>query len=59
LNVDLSEEDSKMIQYLKKEYGLTHGAELMRLLIKEAYRKAKGPYSLEEYNWYIRGNVNP
>jgi hypothetical protein len=48
MNVDLTEEYSKMVQYLKKEYGITYGAELMRFLIKEAYRKSKGPYSLEK-----------
>jgi hypothetical protein len=48
MNVDLTEEYSNMVQYLKKEYGITYGAELMRVLIKQAYDKAKGPYSLEE-----------
>jgi hypothetical protein len=37
-----------MVEFLKKEYGMTYGAELMRFLIKQAYDKAKGQYSLEE-----------
>jgi hypothetical protein len=48
LNIDLDETYANMVQYLKNEYGLTYGAELMRVLIKDAYRKAKGPYSLEK-----------
>jgi hypothetical protein len=48
MNVDLTEEYSNMVQYLKEEYGITYGAELIRVLIKQAYDKAKGPYSLEK-----------
>ena len=48
MNVDLPAEYSKMVEYLKKEYGITYGSELVRLLIKQAYNKAKGPYSLEK-----------
>jgi hypothetical protein len=48
LNIYLDETYAKMVQYLKDEYGLTYGAELMRVLIKDAYKKAKGPYSLEK-----------
>ncbi|MFZ0567683.1 MAG: hypothetical protein WA398_07780 [Nitrososphaeraceae archaeon] len=48
LNVDLDSKHSAMVEFLKKEYGMTYGAELMRFLIKQAYDKAKGPYSLEE-----------
>ncbi|MGA6923228.1 MAG: hypothetical protein WBY22_09910 [Nitrososphaeraceae archaeon] len=48
LNVDLDSRHSAMVEFLKKEYGMTYGAELMRFLIKQAYDKAKGPYSLEE-----------
>jgi hypothetical protein len=46
MKIDLSEEEANMVQYLKKEYGITYGAELMRVLIKEAYDRTKGPYSL-------------
>ena len=48
LNIDLDRKHSDMLEFLKKEYGMTYGAELMRFLIKQAYDKAKGPYSLEE-----------
>jgi hypothetical protein len=48
MNVDLTEEYSKMVQYLKKEYGITYGSELMRFMIKEAYRKSKGRHSIEK-----------
>jgi hypothetical protein len=49
LNVALDSRYSKMVEFLKDEYGLSYGAELMRVLIKQAYDKAKGPYSLEEF----------
>ena len=48
LNLDLDHELSMMADYLKKEFGVTYGAELVRYLIREAYRRSKGPYSLEK-----------
>jgi hypothetical protein len=48
LNVDLDSKQSRMVEYLKDEYGVSYGAELMRILIKQAYDRAKGPYSLEK-----------
>jgi hypothetical protein len=48
LNVDLNKEYSKMVEFLKYAYGLSYGAELVRVLIKNAYDREKGPYSLEK-----------
>ena len=48
INIDLDDRHTAMVDYLKHEYGLTYSAELVRLLIKEAYDKAKGPYALRK-----------
>jgi hypothetical protein len=48
MNLDLTFEQTHMVQVLLEEYGLNYAAELMRVLIKDAYKKAKGPYSLEK-----------
>ena len=48
VNVDLDDKYAMMLQRLKDEYGVSYGTELVRVLIKYAYDKAKGPYSLEK-----------
>ena len=48
LNVDLTPEDSKMVEFLKDEYGLTYGAELVKVLRKQAYDRSQGPYCLKK-----------
>ena len=49
INLDLDERYTEMVDYLKEAYGLTFGAELVRVLIKNAYDREKGPYSLKKY----------
>ena len=34
MNVDLTEEYSRMVEYLKEEYGIMYGAELMTIFDK-------------------------
>ena len=48
LNVDLTPEDSKMVEFLKDEYGLTYYAELVKVLRKQAYDRSQGPYRLKK-----------
>ena len=48
INVDLDDKYARMLQRLKDEYGVSYGAELVRVLIKDAYDRVKGPYSLEK-----------
>jgi hypothetical protein len=38
-----------MVEHLKQEYGLSYGAKLIRVLVKQAYDRSKGPYSLEKW----------
>jgi hypothetical protein len=61
MNVDLTEEYSKMVQYIKKRVRNNIWCGINAILIKEAYRKSKGPYRLEAalmYNKYTSRNVN-
>ena len=48
INIDLDDRYTEMVEYLKHEYGLTYSAELVRFLIKEAYDRAKGPYTMRK-----------
>ena len=48
VNVDLDDKYAVMLQRLKDEYGVSYSAELVRVLIKAAYDRVKGPYSLEK-----------